>query len=158
MSDLVRFSVTMPENLMQALDEYAERRGKTKNRSEAIRDMIRETIVAETVEDPESMVFGTLTMVFNHHQNDLRDKLDSIQHEHIDEIVSAVHVHLDHQNCLEVILMKGQSKTIHRIADELLGAKGVFNGKLVVTTMGKPEDHDHDHPHDHAHAHAYTHN
>ena len=141
MSDLVRFSVTMPEDLMQALDEYAERRGKTKNRSEAIRDMIRETIVAETVEDPESMVFG---------------KLDSIQHENIDEIVSAVHVHLDHQNCLEVILMKGQSKTIHRIADELLGAKGVFNGKLVVTTMGKPEDHDHPHPHSHPHPHPHA--
>ena len=157
MSDLVRFSVTMPEDLMQALDEYAERRGKTKNRSEAIRDMIRETIVAETVEDPESMVFGTLTMVFNHHSNDLRDKLDAIQHEHVSEIVSTVHVHLDEENCLEVVLMRGQSRVIRSIADALLGTKGVLHGKLVVTTTDAAQTHGHDHPHSHEHGHSHVH-
>lgn len=147
MSDLVRFSVTMPQDLMEALDNYAARRGLASNRSETIRDLVRNALVDEEVEDPDSYIFGTLTMVFNHHQSDVREKLDGIQHGHIDEIVSTVHVHLDHENCLEVILMKGQSEIIRSIADALLGTKGVLHGKLVVTTMGAPHAHEHSHEH-----------
>lgn len=110
MSELMRFSVAMPEDLMDELDRYTARRGIAKNRSEAIRDLVRGALIEEEVEDPESSIFGTLTMVFNHHSNDLRDKLDAIQHEHVDEIVSTVHVHLDEENCLEVVLMRGQSQ------------------------------------------------
>lgn len=145
MSNLVRFSVTMPQDLMKSLDEYAARRGLSSNRSETIRDLVRNALVDEEVEDPNSRIFGTLTMVFNHHQSDVRETLDSIQHDHIEEIVSTVHVHLDHENCLEVILMKGQSKVIRSIADALLGTKGVLNGKLVVTTVGAPHEHEHHH-------------
>lgn len=147
MSDLVRFSVTMPKDLMESLDHYAARRGISSNRSETIRDLVRSALVDEVVEDPESNIFGTLTMVFNHHQHDVRDRLDDIQHDHIDEIVSTVHVHLDHENCLEVILMKGKSEVIRSIADALLGTKGVLNGKLVVTTVGAPHEHNHGHEH-----------
>ena len=132
MSELVRFSVAMPEDLMDELDRYTARRGIAKNRSEAIRDLVRGALIEEEVEDPDSSIFGTLTMVFNHHSNDLRDKLDAIQHEHVDEIVSTVHVHLDEENCLEVVLMRGQSRVIRSIADALLGTKGVLHGKLVV--------------------------
>lgn len=107
---------------------------------------------------PESSIFGTLTMVFNHHSNDLRDKLDAIQHEHVDEIVSTVHVHLDEENCLEVVLMRGQSKVIRSIADALLGTKGVLHGKLVVTTTDAAQMHSHGHTHGHEHGeHAHTH-
>lgn len=154
MSELVRFSVAMPEDLMEELDEYTARRGTVKNRSEAIRDLVRGALVEEAVEDPDSFIFGTLTMVFNHHSNDLRDKLDAIQHEHVDEIVSTVHVHLDEENCLEVVLMKGQSRVIRSIADALLGTKGVMHGKLVVTTAGPA--HAHPHVHD-GHAHHHHH-
>lgn len=115
MSELVRFSVAMPEDLMDELDRYTARRGVAKNRSEAIRDLVRGALIAEQVEDPDSSIFGTLTMVFNHHSNDLRDKLDAIQHEHVSEIVSTVHVHLDEENCLEVVLMRGQSRVIARL-------------------------------------------
>lgn len=157
MSELVRFSVTMPEDLMEELDRYTARRGVAKNRSEAIRDLVRGALVEEEVEDPESQIFGTLTMVFNHHSNDLRDKLDAIQHDHVHEIVSTVHVHLDAENCLEVVLMRGQSKTIRSIADALLGTKGVMHGKLVVTTTASTHPHDHDHHHDHDENHHHHH-
>lgn len=151
MSELVRFTVAMPEDLLEALDRYTARRGGKHNRSEAIRDLARAALVEEEVEDPDSSIFGTLTMVFNHHSNDLRDKLDRIQHEHVEEIVSTVHVHLDEENCLEVVLMKGQSRVIRSIADALLGTKGVMHGKLVVTTTSAP--HGHPHPHEHGHEH-----
>ena len=154
MSELVRFSVAMPEDLLEALDTYTARRGVAHNRSEAIRDLVRDALVAEEVEDPESSIFGTLTMVFNHHSNDLRDKLDNVQHEHVDEIVSTVHVHLDEENCLEVVLMRGKSRDIRSIADALLGTKGVMHGKLVVTTTGAA--HSHTHAHQHAHTHTHT--
>ena len=156
MSELVRFSVAMPEDLMDALDTYTARRGVAHNRSEAIRDLVRNALVEEEVEDPESSIFGTLTMVFNHHSNDLRDKLDNVQHEHVKEIVSTVHVHLDEENCLEVVLMRGKSREIRSIADALLGTKGVMHGKLVVTTAGAPHEHSHSHDHTHAHEHVHT--
>ncbi len=151
MSELVRFSVAMPEDLMEALDTYTARRGVAHNRSEAIRDLVRNALVEEEVEDPESSIFGTLTMVFNHHSNDLRDKLDNVQHDHVKEIVSTVHVHLDEENCLEVVLMRGKSREIRSIADALLGTKGVMHGKLVVTTAGAPHEHPHTHAHEHVH-------
>jgi CopG family transcriptional regulator, nickel-responsive regulator len=134
MSELVRFTVAMPEDLMNSLDEYAARRGTGKNRSEVIRDLVRDALVEERVEDPTAEIVGTLTMVFSHHASDLRDKLDDIQHAHCKEIVSSVHVHLDPHNCLEAIIMRGESQVIHSIADALLGTKGVLNGDLVVTT------------------------
>ena len=157
MSELVRFTVAMPDDLMEALDTYSARRGVRHNRSEAIRDLVRNALVEEEVEDPDSLVFGTLTMVFNHHSTDLRDKLDSVQHEHLDEIVSTVHVHLDEENCLEVVLMRGRSRDIRSIADALLGTKGVMHGKLVVTTTSTSHAHEHAHTHEHDHAHAHDH-
>lgn len=161
MSDLVRFSVTMPADLSASLDAYAARRGIASNRSEVIRDLVRDALAAEQAEDEDALIFGTLTMVYNHHFNDLHDRLDAIQHKYFQEIVSTVHVHLDQENCLEVILMRGQSKTIHTIADELLGMRGVYNGKLVVTTLGAPEvgDHEYHHAHEHgmSHDHPHTH-
>lgn len=155
MSELVRFSVAMPEELLGQLDDYAARRGTAKNRSELIRDLVRDALIVEEVEDPDAQVLGTLTMVFNHHAGDLRDKLDGIQHEHVSEIISTVHVHVDHENCLEVILMRGTSRTVRSIADALLGTKGVSHGNLVVTAAAEC---DHDHTHSHEHGHAYDHN
>lgn len=155
MSELVRFSVAMPEDLMDALDTYTARRGVAHNRSEAIRDLVRNALVEEEVENPESFIFGTLTMVFNHHSTDLRDKLDNVQHEHVSEIISTVHVHLDEENCLEVVLMRGKSRIIRSIADALLGTKGVMHGKLVVTTTSDAREHAHEHGHAHAHPHNH---
>lgn len=153
-SELLRFSVAMPADLLAELDAYSQRRGTLKNRSEAIRDLVRNALVEETIEEPDAQVFATLTMVFDHHANDLRDKLDDIQHAHCSEIVSSVHVHVDAHNCLEVIIMKGRSSDIRDIADALLGTKGVLNGDLVTTVVGTEHSHPHAHHHPHTHTHA----
>lgn len=137
MSELVRFSIAMPDDLLVQFDNLVARRGVAKNRSEVMRDLVRESLVDEEWEDPNAEIVGTLTMVFTHHASDLQNKLDQIQHSHHDKIVSSLHVHLDSHNCLEVIVMRGQSKTIRAISDSILGIKGVKHGRLTTTTTGK---------------------
>lgn len=136
MSELTRFGVAMDKDLLRQFDEYVARRGTGTNRSEAVRDLIRDALVDTEWEASESEIVGTITMVFDHHANDLSEKLDSIQHRYFNEIVSATHVHLDAHNCLEVIIVRGASATVRTIADMLLGTKGVKHGRLVTTTTG----------------------
>ena len=159
----------MPKDLMTALDAYTARRGTAKNRSEAIRDLVREALVDEQVEDTLTEVAATLTTVFDHHHSDLRDKLDDIQHEHFENVVSTLHVHLDEHSCMEVIVLRGESWLVRTIANAILGTKGVLHGQLVVTTVSDPAEHgghddthavsDHHAPHTHtdAHGHTYVH-
>lgn len=137
MSELVRFSVAMPEELLMQFDNLVARRGLAKNRSEVIRDLVRESLVDEEWDDPNAEIVGTLTLVFTHHASDLQTKLDTIQHSHHDKIISTMHVHLDAHNCLEVIVMRGASKLIRTIAESILGVKGVKHGRLTTTTTGK---------------------
>ena len=130
-SDLVRFSVAVSEGLLAEFDAYAARRGTAQNRSEAIRDLIRERLVEEDVGSPDAEVVGSITMVFAHHAPGLAERLDEIQHGYIGEIVSTMHVHLDHDNCLETLAVRGKNAKVHELADRLLGVKGVRHGKLV---------------------------
>ncbi len=156
--ELVRFSVAIPEDLLMSFDMLVGKRGMTKNRSEAIRDLIRGALVEEECSFPGAQVMGTLTIVYNHHASDLQEKLDGIQHSHLENVVSTVHVHLDHHNCLEVIILRGEASLVQDIANMILGTKGVSTGKLVVTTVADThDDHDHDHDaHDHdAHDHDH---
>ncbi|MCD8200103.1 MAG: nickel-responsive transcriptional regulator NikR [Coriobacteriaceae bacterium] len=141
--DLSRISLAIPTDLLQGLDELTERRGIQKNRSEVIRDLIRDALVDETVADPDAEVMGTLTIVFNHHANDLQERLDEIQHAHFQEIVATTHVHADAHNCLEVIIMRGKSAQIQEIADRLLGTKGVRHGEFVITSIEETAQHEH---------------
>ncbi len=136
-SDLVRFSIAMPEDLLIAFDDLVARRGIAKNRSEVIRDLVRDALVDEEWDNPDQEIVGTLTMVYNHHASDLTEKLDAVQHDNFEQIISAMHVHLDAHNCLEVIAMHGEAETIRKIADSLLGIKGVKHGRLTTTTTGK---------------------
>jgi len=136
MGKLVRFGVAMDEELLGRFDELVARRGTGANRSEAVRDLVRETLVDEQWEAPEEEIVGTITMVFDHHANDLAEKLDSLQHAHHEKVVSSMHVHLDAHNCLEVIVVRGPSGEVRGIAEALLGTKGVKHGKLVTTTTG----------------------
>lgn len=169
-SDLVRFSVAIPEGLLAQLDAYTARRGVATNRSEAIRDLVRERLVEEEVGEAHAEVVGSITMVYSHHAPGLSQRLDEIQHAHTAEIVSTMHVHLDHDNCLETVAVRGTSERIHELADRLLGIKGVRHGKLVcVATEGDGScccDHPHgggeghDHPHgggEHKHGHGGEH-
>ena len=123
----------MPESLLVRFDALVARRGLAKNRSEVIRDLVREALVEEECGIPGREVMGTLTIVYNHHSNDLQQKLHHIQHEFLENIVSSMHVHVDEHNCLEVIVLKGESSLVQDIANMILGTKGVKNGKLVTT-------------------------
>ena len=136
-NDLARFSVAMPEDLLVRFDAFVARRGLAKNRSEVVRDLVREALINEEADYPGVEVMGTLTIVFNHHAHDVQEKLHHIQHTHYGIVVSTTHVHLDEDNCLEVIILRGESTDVRDIADVILGTKGVKNGGLVITTTGQ---------------------
>lgn len=131
-----RFSVSIPDNLLQELDNYMQRKGYS-NRSEAIRDWVRDRYVDEEWYGKAKEVVGTVTLVYSHEFRELSDKLTEFQHEHVHNIVSAMHVHLDEHNCLEVLVIRGKGSVIQEIADKLIATKGVKHGKLVMTTTGK---------------------
>lgn len=153
-SDLVRFSVAMPESMLEQFDELSARRGIIANRSEAVRDLIRERLVEEDLESPDVEVVGSITMVYNHHQQGLSQRLDEIQHEHLDVVISKMHVHLDHGNCLETLAVRGSSASVHALADKLLGTKGVRHGKLVCVATEPAMSAESHHHHHHGHGDA----
>ena len=153
-SDLVRFSVAMPESMLEQFDELSARRGIIANRSEAVRDLIRERLVEEDLESPDVEVVGSITMVYNHHQQGLSQLLDEIQHEHLDVVISKMHVHLDHGNCLETLAVRGSSASVPALADKLLGTKGVRHGKLVCVATEPAMSAESHHHHHHGHGDA----
>ena len=136
MGRLARFGVAMDEDLLERFDALVARRGTAANRSEAVRDLVRDALVDAEWEGSDEEIVGTVTMVFDHHASDLSEKLDALQHAHFREIVATMHVHLDAHNCLEVLVIRGSSAEVRDIADGLLGTKGVKHGKLVTTTSG----------------------
>jgi len=136
MSGLSRIGVAIDGALLEKFDKLISRRGYT-NRSEAFRDLIRDELVEKTWESPRAQVVGTITMVYDHHVRQLNEKLIAIQHDFHHSILSTLHVHLDHDNCLEVLVVRGQSAAVRRVADALIGTKGVKHGRLTITTTGK---------------------
>jgi len=135
MEHLARFGVSVDQRLLQEFDRHIKRRRYT-NRSEALRDLIRDTLVGdEWSEDKETV--GTITFVYDHHVRDLTGKLTDIQHAYHGQILSGMHVHLDHDHCLEVLVVKGKGSQIKKVADALLSVKGVKHGKLTMTTTGQ---------------------
>lgn len=136
MSDLTRFGISIDDRLLKRFDDLIAGKGYV-NRSEAIRDLIRGALVEEAWAREDEETVGTVTLVYDHHTRDLADKLTEQQHSHHDAIISALHVHLDAHHCLEVVVVKGKAKSVKRLADELIGTKGVKHGKLVTTTTGE---------------------
>ena len=136
MTDLARFGISIDQRLLQQFDVLIGEKGYV-NRSEAIRDLIRGSLVEAQWNQEEVELVGTVTLVYDHHTRDLADKLTEHQHSHHDAIISSLHVHLDAHNCLEVVVLKGQAGTVKRLADELIGTKGVKHGKLVTSTTGR---------------------
>lgn len=134
-SDLVRFSITMPEQLLEELDAYASRRGTNTNRSEVLRDLVRERLGEEAASVPDGEVAGSITMVYDHHVPGLSAKLDKIQHRHASEIVSVMHIHLDDDACLELIAVRGQAQIVANMADCMTGLKGVRYGHLTCIAL-----------------------
>lgn len=136
MSGIARFGVAMDSALLDKFDQLILKKGY-KNRSEAIRDLVRNNLVEEEWKIGNRETVGTVTIVYSHHVRELADILTELQHHYHAEIISCMHVHLDEHNCLEVLAVKGKSARIKRIADILIATKGVKHGKLVMTTTGK---------------------
>jgi CopG family nickel-responsive transcriptional regulator len=134
MPQLSRTGVSLDEDLLKVFDQLIGRRGYA-NRSEAFRDLIREALLADQV-GANNPVVGTLTLVYDHHVPNLAQKLTEVQHAAGAMVLAATHVHLDHHYCLEVIILKGRSKSLQEIADRMLALRGVELGKLVLTTSG----------------------
>lgn len=143
MSELARIGVAIESELLDKFDKLIEGRGYA-SRSEAFRDLIRAELNAETVSAPNAKVVGTLTLLYDHHVRMLSEKLTEMQHEHHDAIVSTLHVHLDHHNCLEVIVLRGKAADVQAIAARLIAAKGVKQGRLMLAAGS---NHKHPHPH-----------
>ena len=136
MSGITRFGMSIESSLIKKFDTLMEKKGYP-NRSKAIQDLIRDKLVEEEWEGGDRETVGTITIVYNHHTRELDHALTGLQHQSYHQIVSALHVHLDAHNCLEVLVVKGKSKDIRKIADSLIGTKGVKHGKLTMTTTGK---------------------
>ena len=148
MSALVRFGVSIEEELLAQFDKQIHRKGYT-NRSEAIRDLIRERIVEE---ESDQETVGTITIVYDHHTHGLMEQLTHLQHSFEGEIKSVLHIHLDHHNCLEVLVVQGKGHVLKSFGDKLESIRGVKYGALSMATTGKAipskEDyHHHQHPH-----------
>jgi CopG family nickel-responsive transcriptional regulator len=135
MSGLSRIGVAIDGDLLDKFDRLISQRGYT-NRSEAFRDLIRDELVERTWESPDSHVVGTVTLVYDHHVRLLNEKLTSIQHDYHRAILSTLHVHLDHDNCLEVLVVRGRAEEVRKVADALISTKGVKHGRLSITTSG----------------------
>ena len=136
MSSVTRFGISLDEKLLAQFDRVCGRKGYT-NRSEAIRDLIRDTLVREQWELGTEEAVGTLTLVYNHDVPELADKLTDLQHAHYRQIVSSLHIHLDPHHCLEVLVLRGTAKDLRAIADQLIGTRGVKHGTFSATTEGR---------------------
>ena len=136
MKKIVRFGVSMGKKLLEDFDELISRKGYT-NRSEAVRDLIRNHLVEEEWRTEKKEMIGTITLVYVHHIRGLLDTLTDLQHHSHDMIKSTMHLHLDEDNCLEILAVKGTVDKIKAIADKLISVRGVKHGKLTMTTTGK---------------------
>ena len=132
--DTKRFGVSISEELLERFDGMISERGYD-NRSEAIRDMIRDRLVEREWEEDDE-VMGVVTLLYDHHKRNLSDKLTQRQHRFHDLIVSTTHLHVDEDNCLELIAVQGKGREVKEVADKLISTKGVIHGKLLATSTG----------------------
>jgi len=136
MGDVVRFGISMDPKLLTQFDRRIARKGYA-NRSEAIRDLVRSELVTEEWERAEGEVVATISLVYDHHLRQLSKRLTGFQHAHHHTVLSSLHVHLDEDNCLEVIVVKGKEPEVRSFAEHLIAVKGVKHGRLTVATTGK---------------------
>ena len=135
MGDIARTGVSLEQELLKKFDDVIRKKGYV-NRSEAIRDLIRDHLVSEEI-NRNKVVVGTLTIVYDHHRPNLTEKLVSLQHHAGGRVLAATHVHMDHHNCLEVVIMKGRGGQLQDLANAILSLRGVKHGQLVITSTGE---------------------
>ncbi len=157
MSDLLRFGVSIEDSLLENFDRLVSERGYA-TRSEALRDLIRDALVESRLEKQQETieVLSSLTLVYDHHARELAEQMAEVQHRHHEMVVSVLHVHVSHDDCMEVIVLRGPCGEVRRLADALLSLKGVKHGRLFTTLPAQainerasiPHTHRH-HPHHH---------
>ncbi len=135
MGQLSRIGVAIDSDLLEKFDALIQKRGYP-TRSEAFRDLIRHELVEQAWASSDRQVVGTVTLVYDHHVRQLSDKLIDLQHQHHRRILSTLHVHLDQNHCLEVLVVKGKASQVRGIADALISTKGVKHGRLTLTATG----------------------
>jgi CopG family transcriptional regulator, nickel-responsive regulator len=153
MSNLIRFGISLEAELLESFDGLAAERGYS-NRSEALRDLMRDALVQSriTAQPDKAEVIASLTLVYDHHARELTDRMAALQHDHHDLVISVLHVHISHDDCMEVLAMQGKAGEVRHLADALLSLKGVKHGKLFITLPGqiiarhKSSAHSHSHP------------
>lgn len=136
MAETIRFGVSLNSKLLDGFDKIINSRGYS-NRSEAIRDLIRDKIVENEWKGGNDETVGTINIVYDHHTRVLQKVLTELQHNYHKHIISTTHVHMDHDNCLEIIVVRGKPLKIKEIADRIISTKGVKFGKMTVATTGK---------------------
>ncbi|MDD4101193.1 MAG: nickel-responsive transcriptional regulator NikR [Kiritimatiellae bacterium] len=130
-----RFSVSMPQDIVDAIDSLVSRKGFP-SRSQAIAELLRSHLVSDGAEQPETRIAGTITLVYDHHKRNLTSTLTDIQHDYHELICSVLHVHVDHHVCMEVLAVRGPSGRIRELSDRLITTKGIQHGRLAVTRIG----------------------
>lgn len=148
---LVRFSVAIGGELLRRFDQYREQHHYP-NRSEAVRGLMRAALIEEVIEQEQSETMGVVTLIYDHHSGRIAERLTELQHDHLEQVVTTTHVHLDHRRCLEVILLRGTAQRVRELANSLIGTKGVETGRLILTAAGAVADqHAMEHGHGHKH-------
>ncbi len=161
MGDISRFGVSVDDDLLKSFDRSIAEQGYA-TRSEALCDLMRDSLVkARLDKQPEGAnVLGSLTLVYDHHASDLTDKMAALQHDHHGLVVSVLHVHISHDDCMEVIVLRGEANDVRSLSDSLLSLKGVKHGRLFVTLPGQEitghknapaREHKHTNQHPHSH-------
>jgi CopG family nickel-responsive transcriptional regulator len=157
-SELSRFGVAMDRLLLKQFDDVVRERQST--RSAVLCDLARAEVVRSSVKRPVEAV-GTLTIIYDHHVRDLTERLTEMQHELGDKVHSTMHVHLDHDRCLEVIVLRGRADVLRDAADRVIATRGVLHGTLELFTDQREGRVSHapapDRPHSHSHLHAHPH-
>lgn len=154
MEEIQRFGISMPAELLDAFDELITEQGY-RNRSEAIRDIVRNYLLQRQWEIPNGQVVGTLTIVYDHHTRGVESRLVDLQHDYGGQIRCTTHVHLDLDNCVEVMVVQGEAEQVRKLADSIISVRGVKHGQLTCTgvvNLGQQN-----HPHAHQHGHDHTH-
>lgn len=131
MSEIVRFTISLETDLLEEFDRFVEQ-GQFPTRSEAIRQLIHDALTRQTWETDSGQVAGTLTLVYDHHRTQIQQRLVRLQHDHVDNVVATLHVHLDHDLCMEAIALRGSAEELRKLTAGLRGIKGVYKGELVL--------------------------
>jgi len=151
-----RFTISLSESLARQFDELIHRKGY-ENRSEAVRDLVRAELENFRLQRQEApYCVAAVSYVYNHHARDLAERLTNLQHEHHHLVLSTMHVHLDHENCLETLILRGATPEVTTFANQLMAESQVRHGRLNLVPVDLDQRHDHDHDHGHSHGHVHS--